>query len=141
MGIFFFCLELHDLKPFKPKNFWGRTPLPDTSTISKLPCHPCVCVERLAIVQRTIPSRQYASALSKLYHNDVPVGLVPHIFMLCVALFAVAEGWLLLEIVYFVLFLFFKTRNAVCNFLQIAMNFLKCITICMVTTICNCVSF
>ena len=23
-----FCLELHDLKPFKPKIFWGRTPPP-----------------------------------------------------------------------------------------------------------------
>ena len=25
---FLFCLELHDLKPFKPKIFWGRTPPP-----------------------------------------------------------------------------------------------------------------
>ena len=57
-----FCLELHDLKPFKPKIFWGRTPLPVTSTISKLPRHPCVCVERLAIVQKTISYKQLTFA-------------------------------------------------------------------------------
>ena len=58
-GIVFFCLELHDLKPFKPKIFGGRTPpLPVTSTISKLPPHPYICVERLAIVQKTISYRQ-----------------------------------------------------------------------------------
>ena len=35
--------------------------------------------------------------LSKLY--DVPVGVVtPSILRLCIALFAVAEGWLLLDI-------------------------------------------
>ena len=57
----FFGLELQDLKPFKPKIFWVRTPpppaLPDTSTISKLPRYPCVCIERLAIVQKTISYR------------------------------------------------------------------------------------
>ena len=42
--------------------------------------------------------------LSKLY--DVPVGFVtpPPIFWLCIAFFAVAEGWLLLDIGWFVLF-------------------------------------
>ena len=46
--------------------------------------------------------RQYGSplhTLSKLY--DVSVGFVtrpPPLFMLCIALFAVAEGWLLLDI-------------------------------------------
>ena len=34
--------------------------------------------------------------LSKLY--DVSVGFVPPFFRLCIALFAVAEGWLLLDI-------------------------------------------
>ena len=38
---------------------------------------------------------------------DVPVGLVPPPFFIriCIALFAVAEGWLLLDIGLFVLFL------------------------------------
>ena len=34
--------------------------------------------------------------LSKLY--DVPVGFVPPCLRLCIALFAVAEGWMLLDI-------------------------------------------
>ena len=40
--------------------------------------------------------------LSKLY--DVPVGFVTPPLRLCIALFAVAEGWLLLDIGWFVLF-------------------------------------
>ena len=47
---YFSCLELHDFTPFKPKFFLGRTPRPPSMTftilVSKLPCHPCVCVQR-----------------------------------------------------------------------------------------------
>ena len=43
--------------------------------------------------------------LSKLY--DFPVGFVPNpLLRLCIALFSVAEGWLLLDIGWFVLFLY-----------------------------------
>ena len=42
--------------------------------------------------------------LSKLY--DVPVGFVsPPLLRQCIAIFAVAEGWLLLDIGLFVLFI------------------------------------
>ena len=48
--------------------------------------------------------------LSKLY--DVPVGFVnPSILRLCVALFAGAEGWLLFDIGWFVLFLLIHTYS------------------------------
>ena len=40
-GIFFFCLELHDLKPFKPKIFWGRTIYNIKTTTSSV----CLCRE------------------------------------------------------------------------------------------------
>ena len=45
--------------------------------------------------------------LSKLY--DVPVGFVftPTLLRQCIAIFAVAEGWLLLDIGWFVLFLLY----------------------------------
>ena len=51
------------------------------------------------------PSGSPLHILSKLY--DVHVGLVPlsSLLRLCIALFAVAEGWLLLDIGWFVLFL------------------------------------
>ena len=50
------------------------------------------------------PSGAPIHTLSNLY--DVPVGFVtpPPILRLCIALFAVAEGWLLLDIGWFVLF-------------------------------------
>ena len=51
-----------------------------------------------------ISSTAKCFTLSKLY--DVPVGFVsPLLFRKCIAIFAVAEGWLLLDIGCFVLFL------------------------------------
>ena len=59
---YLYCLELHDFTPFKPKIFWGRTPrppLPDTFTISKVPCGLRVCVERgLQWYEKNIPYRK-----------------------------------------------------------------------------------
>ena len=62
-GIFkFTCLELHDLTPYKPKIFWGRSPrppppLPIKFSVSKLPCHLCVYVERgLQLCKRPSPT-------------------------------------------------------------------------------------
>ena len=45
---YFSCLELHDFIPFKLEIFWRRTPapIPNTFTLSNLPCHLCICVER-----------------------------------------------------------------------------------------------
>ena len=56
------------------------------------------------------PSGAPLHILSKLY--DVPVGFVPPppILRLNIAYFAVAEGWLLLDIGWFVLFFFWKWR-------------------------------
>ena len=50
-SIFIFCLELHDFTSFKPKFFWRTpsSPFPYTFTISKLPCHMYVCVERVTL--------------------------------------------------------------------------------------------
>ena len=57
------------------------------------------------------PSGVWLHTLSKLY--DVPVGFVPSfpISKLCIALFAVAEGWLLLDIGWFVLFFVIHTYS------------------------------
>ena len=46
--------------------------------------------------------------LSKFY--DVPVGFVSQLFRQCIAIFAVSEGWLLLDIEWFVLFVYDVTQ-------------------------------
>ena len=58
------------------------------------------------------PSGAPLHTLSKLY--DVPVGFVtpPPILRLNIAYFAVAEGWLLLDIGWFVLFMYSSTHPA-----------------------------
>ena len=37
-GTHFSCLELHDFTPFKPKNFWRRTPRPPSPTHYNVIC-------------------------------------------------------------------------------------------------------
>ena len=54
------------------------------------------------------PSCAPIHTLSKVY--DVPVGFVPPLLRLRIALFAVVEGWLLLDTGWFVLFLHFYAR-------------------------------
>ena len=63
-----------------------------------------------SLIRNYFPNRTSCASLhnlSKLY--DVPVGFVtPSLLRQCIAIFAVAEGWLLLDIGWFVLFLFYQ---------------------------------
>ena len=56
------CPELHNFTPFKQKKILGedpQTPLSDTFTISELPCHLCVYVERgLQSYKRLCPTEK-----------------------------------------------------------------------------------
>ena len=71
---YFSCLDLHDFTPSKPKIFCGRTPqtpLPDTFTISKLPCHPCVlCTEACNCTKdHSLPKINYCPKISLNINN------------------------------------------------------------------------
>ena len=51
----FFLLELHDFTLFKPKIFWGGTPVPISLhiyNIKTIMSYACLCREGIAVVQK-----------------------------------------------------------------------------------------